>query len=37
MSQEHTPAAITGNIEIVEDLFRILAFIPPLLEFFPRC
>jgi hypothetical protein len=37
MSQEHAPAAITGNVEIVEDLFGILAFVPPLLELFPRC
>ncbi len=37
MSQEHAPAAVPGNIEIVEDLFGILAFVPPLLELFPRC
>ena len=26
-----------GNIKIVEDLFGILAFLPPCLEFIPRC
>ena len=26
-----------GHTEIVEDLFRIFAFLPPRLKFFPRC
>ena len=34
--QEHAPAAVPGNIKIVEDLFGILAFLPPLPELFPR-
>jgi hypothetical protein len=36
MGQKHAPAAVSGDTEIVEDLFRILAFLPPCLEFFPR-
>jgi len=36
MGQEHTPAAVPGNIKIVEDLSWILAFLPSELEFFPR-
>ena len=35
--QEHAPAAVPGNIKIGEDLFGILAFLPPLLELFPCC
>jgi hypothetical protein len=37
MGQKHAPAAVPGNIQIVEDLFGILAFLPPLPELFPRC
>jgi hypothetical protein len=37
MGQEHPPAAVPGNIKIVEDLFRILAFLPPCPEFIPSC
>ena len=37
MRQEHAPAAVPGNIKIVEDLSRILAFLPSQLELFPRC
>ncbi len=37
VSQEHTPAAVPGNIKIVEDLFWILAFLPSQLELFPHC
>jgi hypothetical protein len=36
MRQEHAPAAVPGNMKIVEDLFGILAFLPPSLVFFPR-
>ena len=36
MCQEHAPAAVPGNIKIGEDLFGILAFLPPLPELFPR-
>ena len=35
--QEHAPAAVPGNIKIVEDLLGILAFLPPCLEFIPCC
>ena len=35
VGQEHTSAAVTGDTEIVEDLFRILAFLPPQLKIFP--
>ena len=37
VGQEHTPAAVPGNIKIGEDLFGILAFLPSLPELFPRC
>ena len=33
--QQHPPAAVTFQAEIVEDLFGILARISPLLELFP--
>jgi hypothetical protein len=35
--EEHAPAAVPGNMKIVEDLFGILAFLPPCLEFIPCC
>ena len=35
--EKHAPAAVPGNIKIVEDLFRILSFLPSQLELFPRC
>ena len=35
--KEHAPAAVPGNIKIVEDLFWILAFLPSQLELFPHC
>ena len=37
MSQEHAPATIPGNVEIVEDLFGILTFLSPDPELFPCC
>ena len=35
--EKHAPAAVPGDTEIVEDLFRILAFLPPRFILFPRC
>ena len=35
--QEHPPAAVPGNIKIVEDLSGILAFLPTCPELFPCC
>lgn len=35
--QEHAPAAVPGNMKIVEDLFGILSLLPPCLEFIPCC
>jgi len=35
MRKQHTPAAVPGDTEIVEDFFRILAFLPPQLKIFP--
>jgi hypothetical protein len=37
VGQEHAPAAVPGNMKIVEDLFGILAFLTPCLEFIPCC
>jgi hypothetical protein len=36
MRQEHAPATVAGNMKIVEDLFGILAFLPPSFILFPR-
>ena len=36
VSQQHAPATVPGNIKIGEDLFWILAFLPPLPKLFPR-
>ena len=35
--QEHAPAAVPGNMKVVEDLLGILSLLPPCLEFIPRC
>jgi hypothetical protein len=35
--QEHAPATVPRNIEIIEDLSGILAFLSPDPELFPCC